>query len=308
MPPATFDVQPGLAADAFQYVCNCFEWLAAGSGMLESQRSIVQELDLEKFAQRAERLLWTIRCVQNRSAPVNRLPPELLGVIFEHLMDLQVPAHPSNELMEYQWPVVQSVCRYWRDTAVHTPLLWSYVRIRNPHAKQAQPGLASTILTRSGVVPLTIHIRSQGLNDVVREPCDEHLRDQLKANSWRIYELHTEFAEPIVLDSCLQDASQLERMIINDDTGCLKSSVYGHWRIPKLRTLVAINFTGWRDRGGFRTLRHLILENQPQYAGFETNFCPVRRFLCNRRTCLEETRATRRACKSLPIPSVCAAL
>ncbi|KAI0686652.1 hypothetical protein BC835DRAFT_1220195, partial [Cytidiella melzeri] len=75
--------------------------------------------------------LSNIRYVRNRLAPVNRLPPELLGVIFEHTMNPHLPATAIlPKEMECRWPVVQSVCRHWRYTAVHTPVLWSYVDVR----------------------------------------------------------------------------------------------------------------------------------------------------------------------------------
>ncbi|KAI0691997.1 hypothetical protein BC835DRAFT_92972 [Cytidiella melzeri] len=259
MASATFEFSPGKIADAFEYVRDCFEWLAAGGGDLES---LAHELHLDKIARGAERLISDIRSVQNRLVPVNRLPPELLRDVFEHLLDPQDPAHLFIPFRQHHWPVVQSVCRHWRHTAVRTPMLWSYVRVRDRHSYVTEDpsDLASKMFMRSGVAPLTVHVRSRNFVDTDRGLHDESLRNQLALNSWRIYELHTICAEPVVLDSCLQEASQLEILIVNDPGGH-EDFVYSQWRLPRLRTLVAGRFTGWNG-GVFRTLRHLILENQ----------------------------------------------
>ncbi|KAI0686651.1 hypothetical protein BC835DRAFT_451765 [Cytidiella melzeri] len=182
MPSATFEYLPGKLTDAFDYVRDCFEWLAAGGGNLES---LSHELNLERIAREAEHLLLNIRYVQNRLAPVNRLPSELLGVIFEQMMDSHLPAKAiSYRKIGCQWPVAQSVCRHWRSTAVHTPMLWTYIEVHDSHSTMwdSRRGVTSTIFARSGVLPLNLHLIA---NDSQYHRGGKSLLDELASNSWR---------------------------------------------------------------------------------------------------------------------------
>ncbi|KAI0691995.1 hypothetical protein BC835DRAFT_92339 [Cytidiella melzeri] len=248
MPSATFQFNPGKMADAFEYVRDCFEWLAAGGGDLES---IAHELKLEKFARGAEHLLSDIRSTQNRLAPVNQLPPELLGAIFAYLKTPHIPAKSSIEFIKCKWPVAQSICRHWRFAAVHTPVLWSFIQVDSYFISfQNRLDFVSAIFARSGALPLDLRLRGDGA-------AFSNNKSLLSSNSWRIQELHARGPSSFFLESCLQEANQLETLVIVN--GPQHVSL---WRIPRLRTLVASNFTGWHG-GVFRTLRHLILEDQP---------------------------------------------
>lgn len=97
---------------------------------------------------------------RNSCLPVNRLPPELLGIVFEHLLERNSRGTTNVDYPDYQWPTIQSVCRHWRETAIHTPALWNEIRfpaftqeVRNTHSS-----LVSVSLEQSGAVPLNVFI------------------------------------------------------------------------------------------------------------------------------------------------------
>ncbi|TFK40322.1 hypothetical protein BDQ12DRAFT_680744 [Crucibulum laeve] len=104
------------------------------------------------------------------SAPIARLPYELLVEIFIHCL----PKHPFIIPSRVQAPLVLTqICREWRTIALSTPTLWSSLHI-NYHDRSKD--IPSTILwlSRSGDRPLSISLsidfneqRHQGILDVL---------------------------------------------------------------------------------------------------------------------------------------------
>ncbi|KAI0692719.1 hypothetical protein BC835DRAFT_1307033 [Cytidiella melzeri] len=256
MASVPFEFDPDKLEAALEYVDKCFRWLAAG-GHVDIAR--VAELDFDEIVQTVIDLPENIYSAQNRLAPINRLPPELLGIIFEHLIeDPPVVVGTGYHLMDYWWPEIQSVCRHWRHIAVHTPVLWSYMHV-NVEALERQSALALTSLKRSRALPLTIYL----LGDIWHEVDDSSLLENIKSHSGRVRELRLDEVEVHFLDLYLQKADGLEVLVVNEP---LFKEEYddnvNSWHFPKLRTLVMNSFTGWNG-ANFRTLRHLILEEQP---------------------------------------------
>ncbi|TFY70627.1 hypothetical protein EVG20_g2369 [Dentipellis fragilis] len=70
-----------------------------------------------------------------QSSPIFRLPPELLGIIFMHVLDddeaFVIPKRKSLNHREKTrapaWTDLLLVCRYWRDVALNFPVLWSRI-------------------------------------------------------------------------------------------------------------------------------------------------------------------------------------
>ncbi|KAI0692003.1 hypothetical protein BC835DRAFT_1359129 [Cytidiella melzeri] len=163
---------------------------------------------------------------------------------------------------ESKWPVVQSVCRHWRNTAVHMPALWSHIHVHHRHLStlpEDQQDFVSTMFARSGACPL--YLRFRGNEGGFKN--DKLLLGELESNSWRIQELRVQSAHPVFLDSCLHKASQLKTLMIDtlhvqDD---VERVVGSNWQIPRLHTLIARSTPSWHG-GAFRALCHLVLEEQ----------------------------------------------
>jgi hypothetical protein len=77
---------------------------------------------VSKLEASALRALSTIRFLKNAHSPINGLDPESLSLVFEALVSIGVRCNQS-----YMWMVVNRVCRYWRNTALSFPSLWSVV-------------------------------------------------------------------------------------------------------------------------------------------------------------------------------------
>ncbi|KAI0919574.1 hypothetical protein AcV5_001604 [Taiwanofungus camphoratus] len=94
--------------------------------------------------QEAEQYLLCLRSIQNSTAPINRLPNELLVDIFSNVKG-------SSRYMA--WIKLTHVCRSWRELALATPLLWTTVSV--------EKGLpfVHACLNRSGDVPVDIAAR-----------------------------------------------------------------------------------------------------------------------------------------------------
>jgi hypothetical protein len=72
---------------------------------------------------------------RNALQPICRLPPEILVIIFCHA---QHKSKPHTNLFFYsythEWVRVMRVCRYFRDVAVHAPMLWNVYHADSPKA------------------------------------------------------------------------------------------------------------------------------------------------------------------------------
>jgi hypothetical protein len=103
-------------------------------------------------------------------APINRIPSEILSLIFEHCHAEQATRNK----------VLSLVCKSWRNTVIDTPRLWSYIIIRTSWEVKELRSLwnyAEVCLTRSRGVPLDIVVGlqevldySQYLSRVLQEP------------------------------------------------------------------------------------------------------------------------------------------
>ncbi|KAL1701009.1 hypothetical protein EV121DRAFT_282967 [Schizophyllum commune] len=93
----------------------------------------------------------------NTHAPVNKLPPELLGRIFllcqPHYDDF-LPYWTSRRSL--LWTAITRVCTHWRHIAIALPALWCTIDLsRNDPAE-----IGETFLARSAESPLTVFFSS----------------------------------------------------------------------------------------------------------------------------------------------------
>ncbi|EIN13372.1 hypothetical protein PUNSTDRAFT_33014, partial [Punctularia strigosozonata HHB-11173 SS5] len=101
----------------------------------------------------------TLRTQHNHWAPVSRLPPELLSLVFHHCVYSPAdyprcspggsgPATPSLPLSTRLFPFME-VCRHWRAVALNCAPLWSNVAC-------IDASLTAELLSRSKDAPLDI--------------------------------------------------------------------------------------------------------------------------------------------------------
>ncbi|KDQ19461.1 hypothetical protein BOTBODRAFT_62833 [Botryobasidium botryosum FD-172 SS1] len=119
--------------------------LAAEARAALDQEIKMIQLTINTFKDHADRLLSAIRHRRNQHAPIHRLPPEMISLIFE----LAGPGTQRRNL-EYRDPLnIMRVSRDWRQIAMDSPRVWA-------HISMIPEPLLSTFLERSKNVPLEL--------------------------------------------------------------------------------------------------------------------------------------------------------
>lgn len=210
----------------------------------------------------------SIGTIRNVFAPVNKLPAEILARIFKILaMQTALPDPFLPDLSSYtdtlSWIVVCQVCRYWRETALAFPSLWSNIDTHSPLA-------ALALLDRSAASPIHVYLR-----DAVRSsgftPCLNRARllQAIGRHSPRFVELHIQPTfryGPDLLRSFQNPASNLRALTImlnmnKDEFQELPPIFDGH--IPNLEHLTLANFSKWSINQFGGRLTHVCLLDQP---------------------------------------------
>ncbi|KAJ7804309.1 hypothetical protein B0H14DRAFT_2313182, partial [Mycena olivaceomarginata] len=95
--------------------------------------------------------------------PVSKLPTEITAEIFDHCVQVFDPVSIPHIYKTSAPIILSAVCRTWRDIALATPALWSYLHIRLDGLAievASEPGLMEGFvdrwLTRAGNRPLDI--------------------------------------------------------------------------------------------------------------------------------------------------------
>lgn len=206
---------------------------------------------------------------------MNTLPPEILGTIFQYAEDIDRPLSTTSSYTYFMWPTVQSICRYWRHTALLTPALWSYISLRDKHLFQRNSvyldNIAAIHLQRSGVLPLTVDIfdnfSSGEYPSVEKMPHATLLALQgIICQSSRIRELRLQyplapyFLYPFTLESQGHNLVTLALVCSEEDSNRDKD-LLSDIKAPRLRTLCLNTHSAWTT-APFRTLRELVLSEQ----------------------------------------------
>lgn len=203
---------------------------------------------------------------------MNSLPPEILGAIFQYAEYTERPVSTIGSRVRFTWPILQSVCRYWRHTALLTPALWSYIYLREKHLSHESPSYLENISTihfqRSGVLPLIVDM--SGLDESRPVELMPHATLQAIQNiilqSPRICDLRLQSSlTPYILYPFTQETggNSLETLALlcpgADPT--YRWDLFSGLKAPRLRTLCVDGYTGWTLMP-FRTLRILVLSGQ----------------------------------------------
>ncbi|KAK7044517.1 F-box domain-containing protein, partial [Favolaschia claudopus] len=131
-------------------------------------RSYIEELDLqmvsldealESLKLRKEQLRQTIKTYKACFAPIRRLPPEILGLIFSAVVQETASESLSLDMDDAPW-LLTRICRHWSAVALSNPALWSRLdlHLHRIGEKGAVP-LTRLQIERSQNMPLTLKIR-----------------------------------------------------------------------------------------------------------------------------------------------------
>ncbi|KAI0092681.1 hypothetical protein BDY19DRAFT_990382 [Irpex rosettiformis] len=225
----------------------------------------VDELD------RLESNLLFISCsmstIRNAFAPINILPSEILAYIFAMLVKSPRPPQflPDLEVCKqpYAWVTVTHVCRYWRETALSFPALWSNIDSYSTLA-------ALTFLDRSAAADARVYLRDAIGTSGISPSLDRgRFLQALAYHSERFEELHIQPAfryGPVILRWFQHPAPKLQALTImlnlnKEGTHELPPLFDGH--IPNLKKLTLANFSQWSLHQFGGKLTHLCLMDQP---------------------------------------------
>lgn len=100
-----------------------------------------------------------LRRSKNATRPINRIPRETLVDVFLFLQCEVPPTHEQGYTTGrpfHEWiRSVTHVCHHWRETALVFPSLWSTLDVTRPE-------VVSAFTSRSGSLPLHVHVRFEG--------------------------------------------------------------------------------------------------------------------------------------------------
>jgi len=102
---------------------------------------------VDEIAARTRAIWMSARYLQNSFVPVNRLPPEVLGLIPTSL-------HSKRDLIN-----ATAVCRHWRNTLLSSPDLWCDVDCSGSRGPLREH-MFRECLERSRIVPLNVRLTS----------------------------------------------------------------------------------------------------------------------------------------------------
>ncbi|KZT68483.1 hypothetical protein DAEQUDRAFT_328300 [Daedalea quercina L-15889] len=129
---------------------------------------LLSESQLAKTAAVLESCSQQLKFVINSRTAVNRLPPEIFKIIFEHVSvyyhankDSEPKANRGSLLISmcrHLLPGLTQVCHRWRDIALHTPSLWGYFDPSIPKnlrdlLRERAAGASLTVIIRTTLVP-----------------------------------------------------------------------------------------------------------------------------------------------------------
>ncbi|KAF9793404.1 hypothetical protein BJ322DRAFT_984283, partial [Thelephora terrestris] len=97
--------------------------------------------------------LAQVRFARNTLSPAHALPPEILAIIFQYVLNNFFGPNDGPREDFYRWTAVTRVCRYWRESALAFATLWSTVSLDNLPA-------ALISIERSRSAPLDVYVPS----------------------------------------------------------------------------------------------------------------------------------------------------
>ncbi|KAG9092347.1 hypothetical protein FRC07_011687 [Ceratobasidium sp. 392] len=138
----------------------------------DMDRELAQLVSYRSELCNAQAIVGRVRNRSSKLAPINRLPREILCVIFNTVvLDGQwrretspfgdSPAEPPSHSS-----VLSSVCVYWHQITISTPTLWSYIDlVISGYYKEKYYSRASWLINRANGAPLSINIHQPAYLD-----------------------------------------------------------------------------------------------------------------------------------------------
>ena len=152
----------------------------------------------------------------NLELSIHRLPNEIIARIL--ITGCPLPDHQHKEIdtdpLSYQ-VLVTSICRLWKQIALHSPSLWTCVIVRPPPSMKSLSlyrKVLAAVLARSGTLELDISIK-----DVRRGDRPSRYYDLLSPHLSRAHTLDVEmgnFAVDIIPVSCIPELGKLRHFYV----------------------------------------------------------------------------------------------
>ncbi|TRM57723.1 hypothetical protein BD626DRAFT_464512 [Schizophyllum amplum] len=115
----------------------------------------IADVEMDNIQRMSFQLIEAVKYARNRRAPINRLPDEILEIIFLLAQPYHadfIPSWPISTRWLRQMVAVTHVCKRWRDAALLCPSLWSAVNT----CKSRLGDVGEDLLRRSGSAPLNV--------------------------------------------------------------------------------------------------------------------------------------------------------
>jgi F-box-like len=127
------------------------------------------ESELNVARQQRDSIYRSIERFRQSRAPIRRVPREILAMIFGENSEEQ----PDRNF------ILMRVCRLWYDILMHTPRLWNNIVLHFVIVEDLPQLLlySNACLTRSGTLPLNIHIDARGFRP-------EHPFEEVVSDYW----------------------------------------------------------------------------------------------------------------------------
>jgi len=149
----------------------------------------------------------SLRREWNSWAPISRLPPELLSLVFRHVRDIitrefnsHIDAFDNPFAFERRcdvkdWMITSHVCHSWREVALNTVSLWSHLVVTRNNYKWAEE-----CLRRSKGSSLVLSTAEEDENDLDPHHPSTALLKELKNHMGRCCELNLQLTTGDLID------------------------------------------------------------------------------------------------------------
>ena len=171
---------------------------------------------------------------------LDRLPPELLSLVFAHCRDEERIQGVSTR---DKFPLnLAAVCCTWRSIVNNTPALWAKIpRCHLPSTGPRYPALITLFLTCSGALPLDIHVYCGTSEDLSTHPILLMLRSC--AERWAVVHLTSTLATLKAFTASISLLPELRSIKLH-----IWNSFGSDWTIPCFAMspkLKEVTITGW---------------------------------------------------------------
>jgi len=187
-----------------------------------------------------------------RGAAVHRMPPEILGIIFENCLDVQAS---SRAVLSEPPLLLGRVCSYWRSVALSTPRLWTSLSLRflETNIDRSRDGIkvataVETWLHRSHPAPLSIAFTDNRIFQKDTEDVVIRLLSCIRMHAPRWKAIHLKFSSDYflqldVLSSCAFSALSSFSVHV-DHMGWRRSLLSLRFDLTQASRLTSLAYTG----------------------------------------------------------------